>query len=187
MALNAKQQQFINHYLTGFNATQAALSAGYSEKTGYSQGARLLKNVEIAEAIAQRLSETAMTADEVLMRLGEQARGDMAHFATVQGADVVIDLTSAMLNGQSRLIKKLTQKRTARTIGEVLVEEVYTTIELYDAQAALKLLGEHHGLFNGTPEAPQHVVNYTHAEWVAEQEKRQQQAQQAFADFDSDE
>lgn len=36
------------------NATAAAISAGYSKKTAYSQGQRLLKNVEIRTAIEKR-------------------------------------------------------------------------------------------------------------------------------------
>lgn len=51
--LNARQLAFVSAYLgdARFNATKAALSAGYSEKTAYSIGARLLKDVEIQEAI----------------------------------------------------------------------------------------------------------------------------------------
>lgn len=41
---------FITEYLkNGNNATQAAISAGYSEKTAYSQGSRLLKSVEVQQ------------------------------------------------------------------------------------------------------------------------------------------
>jgi phage terminase small subunit len=42
-----RQRRFIREYLKSYNATQAAKMAGYSEKTAYSQGVRLLKNVEI--------------------------------------------------------------------------------------------------------------------------------------------
>ena len=183
MSLNAKQQEFVNHYLTGFNATQAALAAGYSEKTARSQGARLLTNVDIAAAIKEHLSETAMGAEEVLMRLAEQARGDINDLLTESGE---LDLEKARLNGRTRLIKKLTNRRIRRSSDKGETEEITTIVELYDAQAALKLLGDNLGLWKGTPEAPQHVVTYTHAEWVAEQEKRRQQAQQAMADFADD-
>lgn len=41
---------FVTEYLkNGNNATQAAISAGYSEKTAYSQGSRLLKSVEVQQ------------------------------------------------------------------------------------------------------------------------------------------
>jgi len=51
MKLNPKQQLFVEEYLIDFNATQAAIRAGYSENTAYSQGPRLLDNVEIQRGI----------------------------------------------------------------------------------------------------------------------------------------
>jgi len=48
-----KQKLFVVAYVANPNATKAAKTAGYSEKTAYSQGQRLLKNVEIRKAIDQ--------------------------------------------------------------------------------------------------------------------------------------
>ena len=64
--LNAKRQAFVDAWEG--NATAAALAAGYSPKTAYSQGQRLLKNVEVQAAIkareAQRLAPTIATRQE---------------------------------------------------------------------------------------------------------------------------
>lgn len=49
-SMNDKQRAFVREYLIDRNATQAAIRAGYSEKTAYSIGQRLLKNVEVAAA-----------------------------------------------------------------------------------------------------------------------------------------
>lgn len=46
-----KQKRFITEYPKDMNATQAAIRAGYSPKTAYSQGQRLLKKAEIKKAI----------------------------------------------------------------------------------------------------------------------------------------
>ena len=43
MCLTNKQIAFINEYLKDFNATQAAIRAGYSAKTAYSIGPEKLK------------------------------------------------------------------------------------------------------------------------------------------------
>ena len=62
------------------NATQAAKNAGYSEKTAYSQGQRLLKNVEVqkkldalkaqtAEELRNKMAFEASTAFDVLQRI----------------------------------------------------------------------------------------------------------------------
>ena len=58
--MNEKQKLFVKHYLLDRNATKAAISAGYSEKTAKQQGSRLLTNVDVAAAIsvsAQKIAE----------------------------------------------------------------------------------------------------------------------------------
>lgn len=53
MALTDKQQRFVAEYLVDRNATQAAMRAGYSEKTAQQQGSRLLLNVMVETAAAR--------------------------------------------------------------------------------------------------------------------------------------
>ena len=55
--MNEKQKNFAQEYIKDKNATQAAIRAGYSEKTAYSIGQRLLKNVEIKNYINDLLDE----------------------------------------------------------------------------------------------------------------------------------
>ena len=50
--LTPKQKRFVAFY--DGNATQAAIKAGYSEKTAHSMGAENLRKPEIINAIAQR-------------------------------------------------------------------------------------------------------------------------------------
>ncbi len=54
--LNARQQAFVNEYARGGfkNASEAAVKAGYSEKTAPQIATRLLKNVQVAKAIEAR-------------------------------------------------------------------------------------------------------------------------------------
>ena len=51
------QKAFADYYIETANATESAKRAGYSEKTAYSQGQRLLKNVEISAYISERMAE----------------------------------------------------------------------------------------------------------------------------------
>lgn len=80
--LNAKQQRFVDEYLVDLNATQAAIRAGYSERTANEQGARLLAHVSVAAAIASAISarseRTKVSADWVLRRLEMEAEADLA-------------------------------------------------------------------------------------------------------------
>src|SRR6185437_13526322 len=57
--LSPKQRKFVDEYLIDLNATQAAIRAGYSEKTAGQQGERLLKKVEIAQAITTKQAKRA--------------------------------------------------------------------------------------------------------------------------------
>lgn len=52
--ITPKQKKFADFYIECGNATEAAKRAGYSEKTAYSIGQRLLKNVETSAYIAKR-------------------------------------------------------------------------------------------------------------------------------------
>lgn len=156
MALSEKQRAFVGEYLTDFNATQAAIRAGYSAKTAHAIGWENLRKPEISEAINQRLQETAMSADEVLMRLANQGRGDLSDFIKLKNGLPVIDFESAQKAGKLHLIKKLKVKTRTYTMGRgknaIPVTETDIDFELYDAQAALQLLGRAHNLFKETVE-----------------------------------
>lgn len=73
--LTDKQELFAREYLKDLNATQAAIRAGYSEKTAKEQAARLLTNVNVqtfvAELKATRVEQTGIDAAYVLRRLVE--------------------------------------------------------------------------------------------------------------------
>ncbi len=73
MSLTPRQARFVEEYLLDLNATQAAIRAGYSKKTAYSQGQRLLKHVEVAAAIQKaqeaRSERTKIDQDWVIERL----------------------------------------------------------------------------------------------------------------------
>ena len=57
--MNARQQRFVGEYLVDLNATQAAIRAGYSERTAYSIGHENLKKPEIQKAIRERQENLA--------------------------------------------------------------------------------------------------------------------------------
>ena len=57
--MNERQRKFAEYYAAEPNATAAAVAAGYSQKTAYSQGQRLLKNVEVSKRIRELQDEAA--------------------------------------------------------------------------------------------------------------------------------
>jgi len=64
--LTIKQQRFIEEYVIDFNATKAAINAGYSEKTARSIGCELLTKPDIRSAIKQQLEQ--LSADSYVSR-----------------------------------------------------------------------------------------------------------------------
>jgi phage terminase small subunit len=64
MSLNPKQQRFVEEYVKDFNATQAAIRSGYSQKTAGQIGEENLRKPEIKEAV-EALKKKASDANEV--------------------------------------------------------------------------------------------------------------------------
>lgn len=80
MALNDRQQRFVDEYVIDHNATQAAIRAKYSKKTCGAKGHSLLKNVEISASIAEKEAkmqeEVGFSAKSVLKELSKLVHFD---------------------------------------------------------------------------------------------------------------
>ncbi|WP_374447397.1 terminase small subunit [Providencia sp.] len=78
--LTPQQKRFVVEYLIDGNATQAAIRAGYSEKSARNIGQQLLAKTSLANEIAyqqqQSLSRTLIKADEVLAKAWSLATFD---------------------------------------------------------------------------------------------------------------
>ena len=90
---------FIANYVKHKNATQAAIEAGYSEKTAYSQGGRLLKNVEVRQkidaAMAEKQQSTKWDAERVIFEYEDiinLAKRDGQYTAAVSAISKIVDL-----------------------------------------------------------------------------------------------
>ena len=83
-------EYLVAEYLIDLNATRAAEMAGYSPKTAYSQGQRLLKNVEVQRAIQAAMDKRAdkleITADRVLQEIAKLAFLDPRKFFEDDGS-----------------------------------------------------------------------------------------------------
>ncbi len=151
MGLSNKQKVFIDEYLIDFNATQAAIRAGYSEKTAAVIGHENLRKPYLWEQIEKRLQEKHMSADEALDLLAQQARGDLGEFMDIYSTGYNLKLLGD--DGErknTRLIKKIKQKVTtfiAKKESDEDREVVETEIELYDAQSAIDKILRVHGKY----------------------------------------
>ena len=76
--LTPKQQRFVEEYLIDLNATQAAIRAGYSEKTAKEIGSENLTKPNIAKAIEEAQeslsNKTQLTVDMIVNGLLKEAQ-----------------------------------------------------------------------------------------------------------------
>ena len=59
MTLSAKRAAFVVEYLVDHNATQAAIRAGYSERSAKMTGSRLMTNDAVKAAVAKASEKQA--------------------------------------------------------------------------------------------------------------------------------
>ena len=110
-----KQKRFAEEYLIDLNATQAAVRAGYSEKTAYSIGNENLSKPEIKayidEKLAEMKSERLADAKEVLEFFTSVMRGEIKEETLrfvgdgVQRIDEIASSTRERCNAAERLGK----------------------------------------------------------------------------------
>jgi len=151
--LTTKQKAWLAHYLKCWNATEAARKAKYANPN--KAGPRLLGDPKIKFEVERALDELAMPAREVLARLSQHARSDLGDFLDVDAEGVTISLKQARVAGITHLIKEYTQDDGYDREG---FPERTVKLKLYDAQAALKLLAQHHGLLKSVTEVEVSVV-----------------------------
>lgn len=111
---------------------------------------RLIAEDSISEEITRRLKEKQLSADEVLARMGDMARGDIADFVGVENPS---DLLNPEYQSKTHVIKKF-KRHVTRILnkdgGETVNE--YTELEMYNSLDALEKLGRHHKLFTDVQE-----------------------------------
>lgn len=122
--MNAAQLDFINEYLQTWNATEAYARAypRATRETARRNGHRLLTNADIRQELKRRISERALSADEALIRLAEQARNVGASYIRADGS---INLAGMIADGRAHLIHRVRRGRYG------------LEYEFHDAQAAL--------------------------------------------------
>ena len=105
--MNAKQRKFCDEYLIDLNATQAAIRAGYSEKTARQVGQRLLTYVDISAYINEQLerihNERTADAQEVIEYLTSVMRGEHTEQALQLVGDGVQEICDIEVSAKDRL------------------------------------------------------------------------------------
>ena len=119
MALNERQKAFADYYIQTGNATEAAIKAGYSEKTARSIGAENLTKPDISAYIRERLDEHSnkrvADANEVIEFYTAVMRGevkdqfglDASLSDRLKAGDALMKRYAVTDNGSKGIIEKL--------------------------------------------------------------------------------
>ncbi|MGE0598204.1 MAG: terminase small subunit [Dehalococcoidia bacterium] len=155
--LTPKQTRFVAHYLVHYNGTRAAMEAGYSQNpdSARAHATKMLAKAHISEAILARqrrvTEKLEVDADMVVSGLAAIAFTNMDDVSpwTEEGCVLV---ASANLPVRARgAVKGLRVRRSRRVEGRGAEQEPWEIEEvewrMHDKVAALKLLGQHLGLF----------------------------------------
>lgn len=141
--LTDKQQRFVDEYLIDLNATQAAIRAGYSAKTADQQGSRLLANVKVKQAVAEkqanRSKRTGVNQDRVVLELAKVAFAKMTDIVDSNGR-IKEDASPDDL----ACIESIKFKESDNEYGGSVEREVKIASKL----KALELLGKHLGMWS---------------------------------------
>lgn len=127
MALTPKQARFVDEYLIDLNATQAAIRAGYSERTAQQIGAENLTKPVVAEAITERQAARV-----------ERIEADQDYVLTnlIEVVERCMERAPVMVREGRKMVQ--------------LVDDEDRHVWQFDARGvntALGLIGKHRGMF----------------------------------------
>lgn len=156
MALNDKQQRFVEEYLIDLNATQAAIRAGYSEKSSGQMAHEMLKKHEIQEALSEamkaREERTQITQDRVLAELAKIGFSDIRKVVKWGNTELRSteddgeELVEAY-HGLRLVASDEIDDSTAAAISEISEGREGLKVKLHDKRASLVDIGRHLGMF----------------------------------------
>ncbi|HBC4463674.1 TPA: terminase small subunit [Enterococcus faecalis] len=143
MRMTEKQKRFCDFYIETGNATQAAIKAGYSEKTAAAIGAENLIKPNLKTYIDERLAElkNERTAD----------------------AQEVLEYLTAVMRGKHK-------EKTLIGVGEGVQDIVDIDVSEKDRLKAAELLGKRHALFTDKVDLQTGDIVIKVGEWDADEE-----------------
>ena len=160
MAKVDKKTLFAKEYLADLNATQAAIRAGYSEKTAKQQACRLLAREDVQAAIQKEMNKrarrTEITADKVLEEYAKLGFSDITDYLQVVTERILVGHDKETGEPISDISQFVLMKDTKDIPPEKLaaISEVKQhkdgsiSFKLHDKRGALDSIARHLGMFN---------------------------------------
>ena len=136
MALTEKQKRFCDEYLVDLNGTQAAIRAGYSEKTAKQIAQQNLTKLDIQEYIKKRMAEK----EDALIAKQNEVLQTLTRVLRRQEMDTVVVTCKERSSGYDENGKKvIVEKEVPRVV------QIPTRVN--DLNKAAELLGRRYGLY----------------------------------------
>ena len=160
--MTPKQEAFVREYLIDLNATQAAIRAGYSERTAAVQGFDLLRNPKVAGAVAAaqaaRAARTELTADRILLELRRLALFDPRKLFDDAGEPIPIhqldDDTAAAVAG----LEVATERNRGASSEDEASVTVVRKYKVADKNSAIDKAMRHLGILKDKVDLDSRVV-----------------------------
>ena len=130
--MSPKQERFAEEYVVDHNATQAAIRAGYSEKTAYSIGWENLKKPEIAAVIAAGEARLRRKTEVSIGSLSEEMRENRDLAIKNNQASAATQATM----GIAKLHGLLVDRSEVKTTNDMTLAEVRARIKQIEAELA---------------------------------------------------
>ncbi len=163
---SVRQDLFVREYLIDFNATQAAIRAGYGKRVANKTGSDLLANpdiqAKIRELVNKRAEKAGISAERVLNELARIGFSDIRNavkwgYRLLEGVEPDEHGNLQGENFVELVDSDKIDDDTARAIAEVSKSDRgVVKVKLYDKRAALVDLGKHIGLFAKREDAKKH-------------------------------
>ena len=169
--LTPKQQRFVEEYLVDCNATQAAIRAGYSEKTAKAIGSENLTKPDVAAAIAKATKKVSgivgLSVERTLKEVARLAYADVRNLYDSAGNLIPVHQLD---------------DDTAATVASIEVEEEFSgkgesraltghlrKVKTHDKRAALDMAMKYHGMYI---ERHEHTVTHSYADRLEKAKER---------------
>ncbi|MBB3175477.1 uncharacterized protein YdbL (DUF1318 family) [Endobacter medicaginis] len=149
MALNLRQQRFVEAYLASTNAAEAAKAAGYAGSQAKNTGYRLLQNTDIKAAIDQARAASAARAaaiaersldmkERIVRELSRIAFADPRRLSSWGPGGLALHESHDIDAEDAAVVSEITESRQGR--------ETKVALKTHNKLQALTLLAKIHGL-----------------------------------------
>jgi phage terminase small subunit len=151
--LPKQRQRFVQEYLVDLNGKQAAIRAGYSEKTAKEQASQLLTYLNVSQAIEaghQRLAELVKVRQyEIVREFKKIGFADMRDFSKWGPEGVELTDSEALTPEQTACVAEVSEQTTESSR--------HVKFKLHNKIDALNSLAKHLGMFPNKVEQPKEV------------------------------